>query len=134
MTVNTNSNISSTKYFNNIHSKLEKGGEIKRPDPVVFSSLKILEYWIRILQQNPECINTSVAIRLMDESHTMKFTEDVVKMFIPLLKKKGSKAKNSRKKSDAEALKALLNSDADDDDDDDGFRTDICSGTFLRAI
>lgn len=134
MTVNTNSNISSTKYFNNIHSKLEKGGEIKRPDPVVFSSLKILEYWIRILQQNPECINTSVAIRLMDESHTMKFTEDVVKMFIPLLKKKGSKAKNSRKKSDVEALKALLNSDADDDDDDDGFRTDICSGTFLRAI
>lgn len=137
MTVNTK-NISN-KYFSNICTKLEKSGEIKRENSVVFSSLKILEYWVRILQQTPECINASVAIRLMDEKHTADFVSDVLKIFTPLLtkKKKGDKGKSDKDSLPNKILKELGDANFDDDDDDGDevhFRTDVCSGHILNAV
>lgn len=137
MTVNTK-NISN-KYFSNICTKLEKSGEIKRENSVVFSSLKILEYWVRILQQTPECINASVAIRLMDEKHTADFVSDVLKIFTPLLtkKKKGDKGKSDKDSLPNKILKELGDANFDDDDDDSDevhFRTDVCSSHILNAV
>ncbi|MCQ2103142.1 MAG: ATP-binding protein [Fibrobacter sp.] len=128
MTVNINNTISSNKYFSTICTKLEKSGNIKpNKENMVFSSLKILEYWVRILQQNPECVNSAVAIRLMDEKHTITVVEDVVKMFKPLLKKPKKKRANQE-------IPGCIDEICIDDDEEDGMRTDVCSGHFLRAI
>lgn len=114
--------INSNKYFANICAKLEKSNNIKPASGMVFSSLKILEYWVRILQQNPECININVATRLMDEKSTIHLVESIVTMFKPLLKKPKKK-----KAANMETDLVLM-------DDDDDLRTDVCCGHFLRAI
>lgn len=77
-------------YFKDIVKKLEDNGladKDKRSAPV-FSTLKILEYWIRILNDSPNCLNKEVAIRLMDEKHTEAFADDVAKTLEPLTRKK----------------------------------------------
>lgn len=111
-------NINSNKYFTNICTKLEKAGDIKPKNGIVFSSLKIIEYWVRILQQNPECVNINIVTRLMDEKSTIKLIEAIVKIFKPLLKK-------PRKKK-------VISHDFLDDFDD--MRTNVCSCHFLQAV
>lgn len=76
-------------YFDNIVTTLEKDSvaALESSCQITFSTLKILEYWIRILQQNPECINKEVAIRLMNEPYLNSMVKDVVKLFKPIMKK-----------------------------------------------
>ena len=115
------------KYFENITEKLKKSAELKiEKGTLVFSTLKILEYWVRILQANPECVNREVAIRLMDEKHTMSFVESVIDFFKHFLKnektKKGSK-------SDENEINSI-----DFNDDESEYRTDVCCSRLLRAV
>ena len=102
----------------NIETKIEK-------NTIVFSTLKILEYWVRILQTSPDCVNRDAAIRLMDEKHTLAFVDEVVQYF------KGFLNKTKKKKDSAPAIGELI---VDDDDDEENFRTDVCCPRLLRAV
>lgn len=77
-------------YFAKVVENLEREAKVEvRPDAsLVFSTLKILEYWVRVLQKRPDCINKNVAIRLMSESYLTSLAQDVVKIFKPLVKNK----------------------------------------------
>lgn len=100
-------------YFAKISENLEKIAAQKvtcstRQD---FSSLKILEYWVRILQENPYAISTEIATKLMDIDHLATFVESVVELFKPHIKvKKGRHG------------------------EDDEYECDVCSGGVFRAI
>lgn len=90
-------NINGSNYFTSIGNGLKKKSTVKTTtDKITFSTLKILEYWVRILQQSPECLNNAVAIRLMDENHTIDYVNNVIELFKPLLNT--SFQKNSQKK------------------------------------
>lgn len=113
------------KYFAKVVANLDKGAEIRsEKSSMDFSSLKILEYWVRILQSNPECINRDVAIRLMDEKHTMTFVNEVVDFFKGFLKRE----KPKKNKKDDEEL------NIDEDEGEENFRTDVCCPRMLRAV
>lgn len=117
------------KYFKDIASKLEKISPCReKKDKIAFSTLKILEYWVRILQQNPESINRSVAVRLMDESHTMEFTDEIVQKFRRYLKRKPVPTENKT----ANEIMNMLNDE--EDDGEDQMQTDLCCPRFLHAI
>ena len=101
-------------YFSNIVNNLEKNSEKSAVKPnMVFSTLKILEYWVRILQANPECINFEIAIRLMDEKQNLSFVDEVVNYFKRFLKKQKHKA------PEEESLDFLFN-------EENKRRTDVC--------
>ncbi|MCF0221994.1 MAG: AAA family ATPase [Fibrobacter sp.] len=109
-------------YFSNIVNNLEKNSEKSAVKPnMVFSTLKILEYWVRILQANPECINFEIAIRLMDEKQNLSFVDEVVNYFKRFLKKQKHKA------PEEESLDFLFN-------EENNLRTDVCCPRLLRAV
>jgi len=123
MKVKTTVNVNGDKYFSDICNNLKKSGTVKTgTNRITFSTLKILEYWVRILQQNPECVNAEVAIRLMDEEHTLAYMEEVVNLFKPFLKKSAPKSKK------------LVLDEFEDDDDFTEFDTSSCNPHILRAV
>lgn len=123
MNVKNSVNINKDNYFASIGNKLEKSGKVKaNTEKISFSTLKILEYWVRILQQSPECVNTTVAIRLMDEDHTMAYIDDVAKLFKPILK---SSAQKSAQKSRSKKYSDFM---------DDIDNTSECCGHILHTV
>ncbi len=110
-------------YFSKIATKLENAEIKPNSSGIVFSTLKILEYWVRIMQAAPECVNRKVAIRLMDEAHTMHYVQDIVAYFKKFLAKP---KKKTSKKTDPEEFEFI--------DDEDDLRTDVCCGRVLRAV
>ncbi len=114
------------KYFSKIADTLEKNSENKiEKNNVVFSTLKILEYWVRILQTSPECVNREVAVRLMDEKSTLAFVDEVITFFKHYL----NKDKPKKKKNNDSEIEELI-----DEDDEENFRTDVCCPRLLRAV
>lgn len=123
MNVRTSTNINGDKYFANICNNLKKSGAVKADSSkITFSTLKILEYWVRILQQNPECVNVDVAIRLMDEEHTLAYVDDVVNIFKPFLKSKV-------KKNSKAAVDYFIDEDESEDMD-----SSSCNLHILRSV
>lgn len=131
-------------YFEKINASLDKYAENKpEQSGMVFSTLKILEYWARILIKNPECINRDVAIRLMDEEHTMNFVSEVVKKFRNYARPK-KKRKRFAKKENEQVLAPEADANAPElppdpilDEDfigEDALRTDVCAPRFLHAV
>ena len=125
-------------YFEKINESLDKYAQIKPAQTgMVFSTLKILEYWARILIKNPECVNRDVAVRLMDEEHTMKFVSDVVKRFRYYAIPKKKKRVRTETEEAAELFREgdKINEDTMIDDiEEDGIRTDVCTPRFLNAV
>lgn len=136
-------------YFENITKKLDTYSQIKpQQSSMCFSSLKILEYWARILIKNPECVNRDVAVRLMDEEHTMAFVNEVVKKFRFYARPKKKRAKKPKAAIaneteemvpplNEEEINALPENIMDvpmDEDDEPEMRSDVCSPRFLRAV
>ena len=70
----------STNYFKEIAESLDlvKAIAKEKQRPTVFSTLKILEYWMRILSVNPDAFNACTAVRLMNEKYTSAFIKDFV--------------------------------------------------------
>ena len=135
-------------YFNKICESLTDYSAIKpKQNNITFSTLKILEYWARILISNPECVNRDVAVRLMDEKNTQLFINDVVKTFRDFARPKKKKTRRFKKSSTnkmhegpADTNERITDDDllhtinSDFDDDNDSMRSDVCSPGFLRAV
>lgn len=75
-------------YFGKIVAELKKEVNPALNQPkICFSTLKILEYWMRILNTNPECLNKEVAIRLMSEPYIVMYAHEVEETFKDLAAK-----------------------------------------------
>ncbi len=70
-------------YFEKIVNNLENDSTIElSTTPICFSTLKIMEYWVRILQKDPECVNKCVAFRLMSEAYLKDMCNEIVKLIV----------------------------------------------------
>lgn len=70
-------------YFETVVKNLEEDSyaNLEKRSTICFSTLKILEYWVRILSQNPESVNRQVAFRLMNEKALREMSEQVSQLF-----------------------------------------------------
>ena len=128
-------------YLKKINESLEKYGEIKPTrEGMTFSTLKILEYWARILIKNPECVNREVAVRLMDEEFTMSFVSEVVKKFHHYIRPRKAPVLRAGLKKGAPPIpdrKAFNDNFMDLEEDfcdDVEISAEVCAPRFLRAV
>lgn len=107
--------MNSKTYFAKIAENLEKTAFLKLHSTPKkdFSSLKLLEYWVRILQDNTNAISVQIALKLMGPETMGDFVDSVVALFKPYIKKR--KGRN-------------------DDFEDDCYDCDVCCSSMLRAI
>lgn len=102
-------------YFAEIAKNLEKTdiqncSDTPKKD---FSGLKLLEYWVRILRDNPNAISIPVALKLVGPENLAGFVDSMVELFKPYMKKKKGRR---------------------DDIEDDDYDCDMCCRAMLRAI
>ena len=122
-------------YFKNVADRLlnpiaaPKEGEKQN-----FASLKIMEYWVRILKQNPEAVNKEIALQMMNERYRLQVIQEVIEIFSPyIIKVKPRRRKLNLPKSEFD--EELLDS-FDDEDDSPGveYDTKFCNRSLLSGI
>ena len=74
-------------YFRNVYANLKKTvAPVKRETKLSFSDLKILEYWIRILTKNSDCLNKEIVFHLMDRPCRRQVVDGLVEVFSSFIK------------------------------------------------
>lgn len=119
-------------YFKNVYASLKKSATDRpKKSRFDFAGLKILEYWVRILDRHPECMNKETLFRLMDLDTRLSVVYDILSIFGSFVTPKPKRKK-------------LCNAPDDDDipvDFEDDFRDEdfvlngkYCNTRLLRQI
>ena len=134
----------SNTYFKNVYQELKKADAkkfAKSSAQLSFSDLKILEYWVRIINENPDGLNKETALRLMGRSWRDKIVEGFIDIFNPFITPKKKPEKPHRVSGeinrDFDVDDPFLESIAFDDDFDESecdLDTQYCNGRLLRQI
>jgi SpoVK/Ycf46/Vps4 family AAA+-type ATPase len=121
-------------YFKNVADRLRNPiAAAKEGEKPNFASLKIMEYWVRILRQNPEAVNKDMALQLMNERYRLQIIQEVIEIFSPyIIKIKPHRKKMHLPKSEFDD--EFLDSMDDDDPPEVEYNTKFCNRVILSAI
>ena len=120
------------EYFKNVYESLKKNASGRpRKARSDFATLKILEYWVRIMDRHPECMNKEIIFHLMDADTRLSIVYDILGIFGRFITPK-PKRKMTRKNSDDDDFPV----DFEDEFRDEDFLLDgkYCNTRLLRQI
>ena len=133
----------SNTYFKKVYNDLKKA-ELKKfaktNAPMSFADLKILEYWVRIIDENPDGLNKASAFQLMGRACREKIVKGFIDIFNPFITPKKKPVKPARKQASIDREFAdddipFLDDFVDDVDEDEcELDTQYCNGRLLRQI
>ncbi len=93
-------------YFKKIYQDLKKSGRngAARPGRLDFADLKILEYWVRIIRNNPESLNKEIAIHLVSEPYRNGIVNGFIETLGAYIKPTRTASKNASRRNSTRAL------------------------------
>lgn len=133
----------SNTYFKKVYQDLKKS-ELKKfaktSAQMNFADLKILEYWVRIIDENPDGLNKASAFQLMGRTCRDKIVASFIDIFNPFITPKKKPEKPARKHASIDRdfvddeIPFLDDIEDDFDEDECELDTQYCNGRLLRQI
>ena len=121
-------------YFKNVAEKLSKpNAAVQGGEKLNFASMKIMEYWVRILRTSPETMNKEMVFQLMNEEAHLKVIHDVIETFSPYIIERKTTPKRERRRCN-EFDNPFVDFEEEDEGDDVEFNTKYCNRTLLSGI